>query len=128
MQNMATTTASQTITVQSEPKAPTVTANRVDDDTKSHIHDVVTTVNYYKAPPGGGEHKPNIAGRPETFQPDKTPFQITVHDIRGHEEEFTLDKQGWQLFNHTSAEKEFLTDEEIERVYYPETIELIKNL
>lgn len=124
---MAVTTPSRAMVYQPDIKAPTVAVNQIDIDTKSNVHDVVTTVNYYKAPPDGSAPKPNIASRPETFQPDKTPFEITVHDIRGHEEEFKLDTQGWELFKHESAEKDFATDEEIERVYYPETIELIKN-
>ncbi|KAJ0413458.1 amino acid permease-domain-containing protein [Aspergillus carlsbadensis] len=52
---------------------------------------------------------------------------VTIHDISGHELEYTLDGNGFQYYYHESVEKEFVDDEEIKRVYYPETEQLLKD-
>jgi len=37
-----------------------------------------------------------------------------------------LDKTGFQIVKHASAEKDFLDDDQIKKVYYPEVEELLK--
>jgi len=64
-------------------------------------------------------------GKPTT-NVTNAPFTRVVHDIRGNEGDITLDTAGFQLFKHTSQEKEFLDEEHIKNVYYPETEELLK--
>ncbi|KAF2682293.1 hypothetical protein K458DRAFT_444352 [Lentithecium fluviatile CBS 122367] len=57
------------------------------------------------------------------------PFEVhaaTVRDVRGKESEYTLDGNGFQFYKHTSEEKEFVDDEKIREVYYPETEALLK--
>ena len=90
-------------------------------------HDVHTSLNYYKDPGDGSAPAPTYVGKPETYERPVHPFDVTVHDIRGHEQEYTLDKQGFQLYKHTSVEKDLLDDEQIKARYYPETEQLLKD-
>ncbi|KAE9405392.1 hypothetical protein BT96DRAFT_1063840 [Gymnopus androsaceus JB14] len=53
---------------------------------------------------------------------------VTIENIRGKEDSYTLDSVGFQYYHHTSKHTSFLNDEEIEKEYYPESIDLIKNL
>lgn len=51
---------------------------------------------------------------------------LPVHDIRGHEPDYTLDKNGFCIFQHESAEKSFVDNDIIRAVYYPELESLLK--
>ena len=53
--------------------------------------------------------------------------QVTVHDIAGEEDRYTLDSHGFQIYPHESKEKDFLDDEKIKAGYYPETEQLLKD-
>jgi hypothetical protein len=53
---------------------------------------------------------------------------VPIHDIRGHENEYTLDKNGFQVVKSTTAEKEFKDDNQIKEGYYKEIEELLKNV
>lgn len=53
---------------------------------------------------------------------------MTAHDIRGAEGQYSLDKTGFQIVKHTSAEKEFLEDEKIKGEYYAECEQLLKEV
>ncbi|PCH36564.1 hypothetical protein WOLCODRAFT_28657 [Wolfiporia cocos MD-104 SS10] len=92
-------------------------------------HDVPTTMNYYA--PIGDEAPYTYAyqapeGTPRTnIGTDSHP--VVVHDVRGREEEFSLDKTGFQFVKHVSQEKEFDDEERIKTVYYKEVEELLKN-
>lgn len=90
--------------------------------------DVPTTLNYYtpigkEAPyqyvldPPAGTEKNNIG---------LDPHPVVVHDARGRESEFSLDKNGFQFVKHDSQEKEFTDEERIKEVYYKEVEELLK--
>jgi len=52
---------------------------------------------------------------------------VTVTDISGNEDKYTLDSHGFQLVRHESAEKDFVDDEQIKARYYPETEQLLKD-
>ncbi|RPD77498.1 hypothetical protein L226DRAFT_544110 [Lentinus tigrinus ALCF2SS1-7] len=96
-------------------------------------HDVSTTLNYYTPlgdpseeayryiyltpPPGKPEHNLGDDPRP-----------VVVHDARGREHEFSLDKNGFQFMRHASAETEFVDEERIKTVYYKEAEELLKSV
>jgi hypothetical protein len=49
-----------------------------------------------------------------------------IHDLRPAASELLLDGAGFQLLTHPSAVKNFWDEEEIKRVYYPESVELLK--
>ncbi|KAF2451271.1 hypothetical protein P171DRAFT_347138 [Karstenula rhodostoma CBS 690.94] len=64
---------------------------------------------------------------PETYDRVSEPHNVTVRDVRGKEDQFTLDKNGFQFYKHVSREKDFLDDEKIKAEYYPETEQLLKD-
>jgi len=86
---------------------------------------IQTDLNFYKPL---DDEKPYIY----TFEHDpqsnigEDTHPAVIHDIRGHEDEFTLDKNGFQIYHHESAEKEFTDDEKIKTEYYREVEELLK--
>ncbi|KAJ7779441.1 hypothetical protein DFH07DRAFT_1030257 [Mycena maculata] len=53
---------------------------------------------------------------------------VEISNLRGNESVATLDTTGFQLFHHPAAHTAFNNDAEIEKEYYPESIELIKRL
>ena len=59
-----------------------------------------------------------------TAQPEEHATEI--HDLRPAASELLLDNAGFELLTHRSAVKNFWDEEEIKRVYYPESIELLK--
>jgi hypothetical protein len=90
-------------------------------------HDVNTTLNYYKDPGDGSEPHPSYVGRPETYERPTETLEVTVHDIRTQENQYSLDRNGFQIYRHESAEKDFLDEERIKALYYPETEQLLKD-
>ncbi|KAI0662216.1 hypothetical protein C8Q70DRAFT_909721 [Cubamyces menziesii] len=93
-------------------------------------HDVPTTLNYYaptdeEAPyqyvqdPPEGKAWSNIG---------TDPHPVLVHDARGHEEDFSLDQNGFQYVKWPSVEKEFDDEERIKAQYYPEVEEILKKV
>lgn len=90
-------------------------------------HHVQTTLNYHKASADGSPPPPSYVGRPETYFRESDTVEVTVHDISGDELDYTLDKNGFQIYYHESKEKEFVDDDKIKREYYPETEQLLKD-
>ena len=90
-------------------------------------HHVSTTLNYYKDPGDGSEPQPSYVGKPETYERPSETLEVTVHDIRAQETQYSLDKNGFQIYRHSSTEKDFLDEEQIKAVYYPETEQLLKD-
>lgn len=104
----------------------TLDQSSVQESESQSVHDVNTTLNYYKDPPDGGPPPPNYVGKPESYERPVDTRSVLVHDIRGTEDQYTLDKTGFQIYNHQSVEKDFVDDEKIKKVYYPETERLLK--
>ncbi|KAK6436154.1 hypothetical protein LTR95_007649 [Oleoguttula sp. CCFEE 5521] len=55
------------------------------------------------------------------------PHNVEIKDMRPIRDELTLDKSGFELINHTSAEKDFTDEERIKKVYYPEIEKIMKD-
>ena len=91
-------------------------------------HHVSTTLNYYKDPGDGSEPHPTYVGKPETYERPCETIHVTVHDLRNQEDQYSLDKNGFQICHHASIEKDFLDEEQIKASYYPETETLLKDL
>lgn len=51
-----------------------------------------------------------------------------MEDIRKKKDQYTLDTAGFQFFNRPTQVTDFHDDKQIKEVYYPEGIELIKEL
>ncbi|OJJ60389.1 hypothetical protein ASPSYDRAFT_148263 [Aspergillus sydowii CBS 593.65] len=119
--------ASATVQLPTADKPTLLTTQPVQtpQDKPRHIQ---TTLNYFKDHPDGSPPTPNYVGDPTAYrlQPIET-APATIHDVSGHELDYTLDANGFQFYYHTSAEKDFLDDEQIKRVYYPETEQLLKD-
>lgn len=54
--------------------------------------------------------------------------QVIVKDCTPNIDSFKLDIHGFQFVHFDSKEKDFLDDEKIQQVYYPEVAELLKNM
>ncbi|QSZ31932.1 hypothetical protein DSL72_001501 [Monilinia vaccinii-corymbosi] len=89
-------------------------------------HDIQTVLNYYLDPEDGSPPKPTYMNKPNTYERPVHPVNVTVHDIRGSEDQYTLDTTGFQVVNHASQEKDFEDEERIKSIYYKETEELLK--
>lgn len=94
---------------------------------KPAAKDVLSDFHYYLDPGDGSPPPPSIVGKPETYTRPAATLQLVAHDIRGTENEYSLDKTGFQVYRHTSKEKQFQDDEEIKKVYYPEIEEILKD-
>ena len=93
-------------------------------------HDVPTTLNYY-TPIGTEEPYQYVLEPPEGKAPNNIgvePHSVTINDARGREEEFSLDKSGFQFVHWPSVEKEFDDDARIQAQYYPEVEEILKKV
>ena len=90
-------------------------------------HHVLTQLNYYKDPGDRSPPPPSYVGKPETYVRPAQPLDVTVHDIRGEEKNYSLDKNGFEIYRHASVEREFLDDAQIKAQYYPETEQLLKD-
>jgi hypothetical protein len=52
----------------------------------------------------------------------------TIHDLRPAASEFLLDDVGFQFLTHRSTVENFWNEDEIRRVYYPESVDLLKRV
>jgi len=55
-------------------------------------------------------------------------FKVPLQDARPIASLLTLEKHGFSLLGHRSAVRNFYDDEEVKKVYYPETENLLKRL
>ncbi|KUJ21445.1 uncharacterized protein LY89DRAFT_770830 [Mollisia scopiformis] len=53
---------------------------------------------------------------------------VTINDMRSIREDFNVNNAGFELVEHKTGVKDFGSNEEIEKVYYPECKELIKKV
>ncbi len=90
--------------------------------------DVPTTLNYFELV-GDGPAREFVTPGPDgkrISNVGKDPHPAVIHDARGREDEFTLDKQGFQFVHWPSSEKEFVDEEAIKTKYYAEVEALLK--
>jgi hypothetical protein len=71
----------------------------------------------YEPPAGVPMSNVQVEGRP-----------TTIHDLRPAASELALDEVGFQLLTHRSAVTNFRDEDEIRRVYYPESIDFLKRV
>lgn len=90
--------------------------------------DVRTILNYYKPNEDGSPPHPTYIDRPETYNQPFEPHDITVRDIAGEEDKYTLDRNGFQVHRHVATEKDFLDEAQIKSNYYAETEQLLKDV
>lgn len=116
------TTATQTTTT-------STTLSGVKDSSYVPRGPVKTTLNFFKEPADGA--KPfNYVEKPPEGQPQRNfgedSVEVQMNDIRGREGDFNLDKDAFQAIQGVSSEEtEFVDDEHIRKVYYPEVERLL---
>lgn len=71
----------------------------------------------YVIPDENGEYRKNYKVEPH---------EVQVENLRGREHTVSLDKNGFAFIHAPAQHKSFLSDEEVEREYYPEVIDHIK--
>jgi len=71
--------------------------------------------NYTYEPPAGVPRS-NTVGEAHT---------LAVHDVRPIASEVSLDRQGFAVLRHESAVRDFWDDDEVRRIYYPESADAI---
>lgn len=90
------------------------------------VHNVVADFHYYKDPGDGSRPPPTYVNKPESYRRVPETLSLTVHDIRGTEDQYSLDKTGFQIYHHQSVETDFRDEEQIKKNYYPEVENLLK--
>lgn len=94
--------------------------------------DVTAPLNYYQ-PPADNAKPFNFVDTPPKGQPQRNftykELEFPIHDIRGRESEYTLDRDAFQVLQNVapSQETEFVDDQSIKDKYYPEVEELLLN-
>ena len=88
-----------------------------------------STLYFYKAPEDGSTPWNYVdkaaAGQPRRNYGDEE-YEVTLQDIRGHEGDFQLDVDAFQVVTGIgSKEKDFVDDEHVKKVYYPEVEKLL---
>jgi len=127
------TTATQHLPTSEHYSIPTIspaqqyTASSVVENQQRYTpRDVTTKLNYFKDNEDGSPPAPSYVGKPETYERPTSPRTVTIHDIRGSEDKYTLDTTGFQVVKHKSAEKDFIDEDEIKSLYYPEVESILK--
>lgn len=90
-------------------------------------HHVQTTLNFFKENEDGSPPEPNYVNNPQSYDREQNTIPALIHDVSGHELDYSLDGQGFQFYYHESSEKEFIDDDKIKSQYYPETEQLLKD-
>ncbi|KIK39434.1 hypothetical protein CY34DRAFT_808271 [Suillus luteus UH-Slu-Lm8-n1] len=94
--------------------------------------DTIGTLNYFLAPPDGSRPFTNINADSATGKPVRNwvedKHEMQIEDVRGKAELYKLDNAGFQYGREAAKHTSFLNDDEIEREYYPESIDLIQRV
>lgn len=91
-------------------------------------------LNFFVPPPTGVRAYQNINVDTKTGKRDRNwsldEHEVVIENLRGKTESdaATLDTAGFQLYHRPATHKTFTDDAEIEREYYPESIQVIKEL
>lgn len=86
-------------------------------------YDVETLMPYH---PLNGFGKEYIAGSVGQYRRKWNYTPKIVYDMRGTNDQFHLDKQGFELLPHESAESEYTDEERIKSVVYAEAEQFIR--
>ncbi|KAG2033561.1 hypothetical protein BDR03DRAFT_984948 [Suillus americanus] len=94
--------------------------------------DTISTLNYFIAPLDGSRPYNRVNADSATGKLARNytlgPHDMQIEDVRGKEELYKLDNAGFQYGREAAKHSSFLNDDEIEREYYPESIDLIKRV
>ncbi|KAJ7914268.1 hypothetical protein B0H13DRAFT_1712165 [Mycena leptocephala] len=82
----------------------------------------------FAVPPKDGTRAYVNTSVPKDINYTRETHEVKIYNLRGNESAATLDTAGFQLYNHPAKHTAFTNDAEVEKEYYPESIELIKRL
>ncbi|KAG2059523.1 hypothetical protein BDR06DRAFT_874318 [Suillus hirtellus] len=87
---------------------------------------------YFTPPSDGSRPFTTINADPATGQRARNwkneEHTVEIENVRGKESDYTLDTAGFQYVTKPSKHSAFINDEEIRGEYYPESIELLKDI
>lgn len=92
---------------------------------KNHVK---TNLNFFKPNEDGSPPAPAYMANPKSFERPQESHTVTVRDVSGDEDKYTLDSHGFQFVNHVSEEKDFVDEEQVNNVYYEEIDQLLKRV
>ncbi|OAA43745.1 hypothetical protein NOR_04320 [Metarhizium rileyi] len=93
--------------------------------------DVTAILNYYAPPTNKTARAFNYVESPPVGEPQRNygdfPHETPIHDLRGRESSFNLDRDAFKVISHVapSSETSFADDESIKANYYPEVEQLL---
>lgn len=96
------------------------------------VNTVPANLTYFQLPPDGSKpytyiNADSVTGvRAQNWIRES--HDVEIENVRGNEDSLTLDTAGFQFHRGLPSHAAFTDDEEIERDYYPESIELVKKL
>ncbi|KAF1842640.1 uncharacterized protein K460DRAFT_389231 [Cucurbitaria berberidis CBS 394.84] len=109
----------------SKPREKPTTAN----GDQIHKHNVATTLNYWDDPGDGSRPTPIFIGKGRiTNERPHRAQNFVVTDISGDENKYSLDSHGFQYCRHESREKNFTDEQAIQKAYYKECENLLKDV
>lgn len=103
------------------------TVKSSDVPSRTGPRDVATVLHYHKLNEDGSPPHATYVDRPETYDRPFEVHPVTIQDVRESEQDYTLDKSGFQFYRNTAQEKDFLDDEQIKSGYYAEVEKLLKD-
>jgi len=94
--------------------------------------DVKASLNFYNPPADNSQPYNNIDPKPDMIPRNYSDVtkETTLHDIRGHESEYTLDRDAFQVLQDVPPSDEpsdFKDEASIAKHYYPEVEKLLLN-
>ncbi|GJC89914.1 hydroxylase/desaturase asaB [Colletotrichum liriopes] len=95
---------------------------------KPDCRPVRTTLNFIKVRGDGSDDFVSYMDKPETHTKPCDNREVTVFDVSGHEEHFTLEQHGFQWLRHASGLKDFDDERLVKEVYYAESEKLLSDL
>ncbi|RDX54569.1 hypothetical protein OH76DRAFT_1373371 [Lentinus brumalis] len=93
---------------------------------------VTATLHYFTPPEDGTKPYIYINADPSSGKRQRNwttvPHEVQIENLRGREDTVSLDTTGFQYFRRPAKHTTFENDEVIEKEYYAESIELVKEL
>ena len=84
-----------------------------------------TTLYYYLEPKDGGTTQ-TYPGTAAEKRRKHVPHSVDIKNMRSVRDQFTLDRNGFEMIDHRSQVTDWVDDAEIKEVYYPEVIDIMK--
>ncbi|KAH9908283.1 hypothetical protein F4778DRAFT_342593 [Xylariomycetidae sp. FL2044] len=100
-----------------------------EDNVGHRVHNVLTTIHYYRDPGDGSPPMPvYITKNTVKNERPMVSQQVVVRDVTDHVDIYTLDLHGFQFRAHESRVKDFDDEEMVKTQYYAECEQLLKNV